>query len=57
MKEFLSIIKILVALTVLTFGCSNLSEPSNLSVAIGLFEISVALILLFHPLKTLIKQL
>jgi len=56
MKAFLIILKIVLAITVTTLGVNNLSKPSNLLVAVGIVEIALALILIYGPVKLLIKQ-
>lgn len=57
MKTFVVIIKIILAITLTTIGVNHLSQPSNLWVALGLVEIALAIILIYRPLKLLIKQL
>ena len=56
MKAFLIILKIVLAISVTTLGVNNLSKPSNLLVAVGVVEIALALILIYGPVKSLIKQ-
>lgn len=57
MKAFLIILKIILAISLITIGVNHLNEPSNLFVTIGLFEIALAFILIYSPLKLLIKNL
>ncbi len=57
MKTFLLILKVILAIALITLAVENLSEPSNLSVAFGLIEISLAIILIYSPVKSLIKQI
>jgi hypothetical protein len=57
MKIFLLLLKVILAIALITHGVNNLSEPSNLSVAIGLAEIALALMLVYGPVKSLIKQI
>ncbi|MFD2164318.1 hypothetical protein ACFSJU_18055 [Paradesertivirga mongoliensis] len=56
MKIFIVALKVLLAIFLITAGCSQISQPSNLRVLIGVFEILLAIILLYSPLKSLIKQ-
>lgn len=57
MKIFLLVLKLALAVALITIGVNNLSEPSNLSVTFGLIEIALALILISGPLKSLFKQI
>lgn len=57
MKIFLLVLKVMLAIALITIGVGNLSEPSNLSVAFGLIEIALALVLIYSPLKSIIKQI
>ena len=56
MKIFLLVLKVILAIALVTLGVNKLSEPSNLGVAIGLIEIALALLLIYGPVKSLIKQ-
>jgi len=55
MKIFLLVLKLALAIALITLGVNNLSEPSNLSVTFGLIEIALALILIYGPAKSLLK--
>jgi uncharacterized membrane protein HdeD (DUF308 family) len=57
MKTLLLILKFILAIALITVGVNNLSEPSNLSVTFGLLEIALALILIYSPVKSLIKNI
>lgn len=57
MKQVIILIRVLVALMLLTHGVNNLSEPSNAEVAIGIAEIVLGLALVFNPLRNLFKKL
>ncbi|MBC8052612.1 MAG: hypothetical protein H7Y13_06070 [Sphingobacteriaceae bacterium] len=57
MKSFIVLLKVLLAIFLITAGCNQISKPSNFFVAIGFFEILLAILVLYSPLKSLIKQL
>ncbi|MCY1529895.1 hypothetical protein D9M68_650660 [compost metagenome] len=57
MKPVLLLIRVLIALILLTHGVNKLSEPSNTEVAIGIAEIVLGLALLFNPLRNVFKKL
>jgi len=57
MNIALNLICIIVSIAIITYGVNNLSEPSNLQVAIGIGEIVLGLLILYFPLKKLFKKL
>jgi uncharacterized membrane protein HdeD (DUF308 family) len=57
MKAVIIALRIIVALMLITLGCGNLSKPSNFYVAVGLLEITLGIIFLYHPAKSLIKKI
>ena len=57
MKQIIILIRVIAAIVLITLGVDNLSEPSNLAVAIGVGEIILALILIFGPIKSLFNKL
>ena len=57
MKQIIILIRVTAAIVLITIGVDNLSEPSNLAVAIGVGEIILALILIFGPIKSLFNKL
>jgi succinate-acetate transporter protein len=57
MKALILVLRLLLAVALITWGCNSLSKPSNISVAGGLFAIAIALVVLYRPAKSLINQL
>lgn len=57
MNIALNLICIIASIAIITYGVNNLSEPSNLQVAIGICEIVLGLLILYFPLKKLFKKL
>ncbi len=57
MKQIILLIRVIAAITLLTLGVDNLSEPSNTLVAIGVFEILLGVAIVFGPIITLFKKL
>jgi len=57
MKQIIILIRIIAAIILITLGVNNLSEPSNVDVAIGIGEIILGLALVFGPIKSLFKKL
>ena len=57
MRLFWIVIRILLAIALITEGLSNISQPSNVLVALGVFEVVLALVLMYQPAKIFIKQL
>ena len=57
MKQLFVLIRVIAAIVIITLGVNNLSEPSNLDVAIGVAEIILGLALVFGPIRLLFKKL
>jgi uncharacterized membrane protein HdeD (DUF308 family) len=57
MKQLFVLIRVIAAIVIITLGVNNLSEPSNVDVAIGVAEIILGLALVFGPLRLLFKKL
>lgn len=57
MKQIIILIRVIAAIAIITLGVNNLSEPSNVDVAIGIAEIILGLALVFGPIRTLFKKL
>ncbi len=57
MKTGFLILKVILAIALITLGADNLSEPSNIAVAFGLIEIILGLILLYAPVRSLFKHI
>lgn len=57
MKPLFILIRVIAAIVIITLGVNNLSEPSNVDVAIGIAEIILGLALLFGPIRLLFKKL
>lgn len=57
MNQIIILIRVIAAIILITVGVDNLSEPSNLEVAIGLFEILIGLAIVYQPIKSLFKKL
>ncbi|MCZ4225138.1 hypothetical protein [Pedobacter rhodius] len=57
MNAALNLIFIIASIIIITYGVNNLSEPSNLQVAIGVAEIILGLLVLYFPTKKLFKKL
>jgi len=57
MKQISILIRVIVAIVLVTIGVNNLSEPSNTDVAIGIFEIMLGLAIVFKPITALLKKL
>lgn len=57
MKQIIILIRIIAAIVIITLGVNNLSEPSNVDVAIGVAEIILGLALVFGPIRSLFKKL
>lgn len=57
MKQIIILIRVIAAIILITLGVDNLSEPSNVDVAIGVGEVILGLALVFGPIKSLFKKL
>ncbi len=57
MKQLIILIRVIAAITLITLGVNNLSEPSNVEVAIGVFEIILGLAIVFKPITNLFKKI
>jgi uncharacterized membrane protein HdeD (DUF308 family) len=57
MNQIIILIRVIAAIILITVGVDNLSKPSNLEVAIGLFEIALGLAIVYKPIKSLFKKL
>lgn len=57
MKQIIMLIRVIMAIVLITLGVNNLSEPSNTDVAIGVFEIILGLAIVFTPITSLFKKL
>ena len=57
MKQIIILIRVIAAIILVTLGVDNLSEPSNVDVAIGVGEVVLGLALVFGPIKSLFKKL
>jgi len=57
MKQIIILIRVIAAIILVTLGVDNLSEPSNVDVAIGVGEVILGLALVFGPIKSLFKKL
>ena len=57
MKQIIILIRVIASIILITLGVDNLSQPSNLEVAIGVCEIILGLALVFGPIKSLFKKL
>lgn len=57
MKQIIILIRVIAAIILVTLGVDNLSEPSNIDVAIGVGEVILGLALVFGPIKSLFKKL
>ena len=57
MKQIIILIRVIVAIILITLGVNNLSEPSNTEVAIGVFEIILGIAIVFRPITSLFKKL
>ena len=57
MKQIILLIRVIIAIILITLGVNNLSEPSNTDVAIGVFEIILGLAIVFAPITSLFKKL
>ena len=57
MKQIIILIRVIVAIILISLGVNNLSEPSNTDVAIGVFEIILGIAIVFRPITSLFKKL
>ncbi len=57
MKQIILLIRVIVAIVLISLGVNNLSEPSNTEVAIGVFEIILGIAIVFSPINSLFKKL
>ena len=57
MKTFLLLIRLIIAIILLTIASENVSKPSNLYVFIGIVEAIIALVILYYPVKLLISKI
>ncbi len=57
MKQIIILLRVIAAIILITLGVDNLSEPSNMMVAIGVFEILLGLAIVFKPITSLFKKL
>jgi len=53
----MNLIKVILAIVIISFGIIHISQPSNLEVYIGVGEVIIAMVLLYGPIKQLIKNL
>lgn len=56
MKTFLMLLKVVIAIILLSLAAENISKPSNFYVFIGIIEVLMSLILLYKPVKLLISK-
>lgn len=57
MNFVLNLTCVIAAIILISFGVNAISQPSNLKVYIGVFEIIVAFIILYFPIQKLFKKL
>ncbi len=57
MKQIIILIRVIVAIILVTLGVNSLSEPSNTDVAIGVFEIILGIAIVFKPITSLFKKI
>lgn len=57
MNQIIILIRVIAAIILITMGVDNLSEPSNIEVGIGLFEVILGLAIVYNPIKSLFKKL
>lgn len=57
MKQIIILIRVIAAVVLITLGVDNISEPSNLDVAIGVFEVILGVAIIYKPITSLFKKL
>jgi len=56
MKAFLMFARVLLSIVVITIGCNYVSKPSDVYLVLGIAGILAGIVLIYHPIKTLIQQ-
>ena len=57
MKQIIILISVIAAIVLITLGVDNISEPSNVDVAIGVFEVILGIAIIYKPVTSLFKKL
>ncbi|WP_199137586.1 hypothetical protein [Pedobacter sp. ASV12] len=57
MKQILLLLRVVVAIVLLTIGLDNISKPSNFEVGLGLFEVVLGIGIIYRPLVIFIKKI
>ncbi len=57
MKQILLLLRVVVAIVLITIGLDNISKPSNFEVGLGLFEVVLGIGIIFRPLVIFIKKI
>jgi len=57
MKQIIILISVIAAIVLITLGLDNISEPSNIDVAIGVFEVILGIAIIYKPITSLFKKL
>lgn len=56
MKSFLLFGQVVLSIILITFGFNQISKPSDLFLTVGVLSVFVGVVLLYRPIKALIKQ-
>lgn len=57
MKQIIMLIRVIAAMVLITIGVDNISEPSNVEVAIGIVEVILGIAVIYKPITLLFKKL
>ena len=57
MKQIIILIRVIAAIILITVGVDNISEPSNVDVALGVFEVALGIAVVYKPIISLFKKI
>lgn len=57
MKQIILLLRVVIAIVLITIGLDNISKPSNFEVGLGLFEVVLGIAIIFRPLVIFIKKI
>jgi len=57
MNQIIILIRVIAAIILITLGVDNISEPSNLDVALGVLEVILGIAVVYKPIVSLFKKL
>jgi uncharacterized membrane protein HdeD (DUF308 family) len=57
MKQVVILMRVIIAIVLITIGVNNISEPSNFDVAIGAIEVIIGVAVIYNPIVSLFKKI